>query len=295
MSPSLKVPRDVALSDWVEQARADPVRHRERQVTEILLYAIGITPQLKNTLVLKGGILMSLAHGSYRQTGDVDFTATVEPEPYASALKEALNRALPRAAADIGYVDLVCAVQRFHYKPRPEGFADFAAPALQLAIGYAERGGRAEAQLKGGVSPRVLQVDISFRERVIRAAELVIEAPEVTIQTYAVEEIIAEKFRALLQQPLRNRSRRQDVFDIDWLIERYQPDATMRTTILQALLAKSADRAMSPRPNSLDVPEVKDRAKAEWNTLRVEIGNRLPEFDATFARVAAFYAGLPWE
>jgi hypothetical protein len=295
MSQPLTVPRNVALSEWVEQARADPIRYRERQVTEILLHSIGITPQLRDTLVLKGGILMSLAHGSYRQTGDVDFTAITEPEPYASLLRETLNQALPRAAVDIGYVDLVCAVQRFHYKPRPEGFADFATPALQLTIGYAERGGRAEEQLKLGKSPRVLQVDISFRERVVYPTELVIEEPEVTIQAYTIEEIIAEKFRALLQQPLRNRGRRQDVFDIDWLIDRYRPDAATKATIFEALLAKAADRSISPEALSLDVPEVKDRAKAEWNTLRLEIGNRLPDFEETFARVSKFYASLPWD
>lgn len=295
MSLTLTVPHNVLLAEWVEQVRSDPVRHRERQITEILLHAIGMTPKLKDTLVLKGGVLMSLAHGSYRQTGDVDFTAVADPEPYASLLRQTLDKALQRAAAEIGYVDLACAVQRLEYKPRAEGFAQFTAPALKLTIGYAERGGPDEERFNIGMSSRVLQVDISFRERVVHPTELVIEEPQVVIQAYAVEEIIAEKLRALLQQPLRNRTRRQDVFDIDWLIERYPPDATMRAAVLGALRAKSDDRSVNPQANSLNVPEVKDRAKAEWETMRLEVGNKLPDFEDAFARIAAFYESLPWD
>jgi hypothetical protein len=87
------VPRHIGITAWIDQARADPVRHVERQVTAILLHAVGITPELRASLVLKGGILMSIAHGSYRQTGDVDFTAITDPEPYASRLKQVLDQA----------------------------------------------------------------------------------------------------------------------------------------------------------------------------------------------------------
>ena len=105
MQDSQSVPIEVTLSSWVAEASADPVKHQERQVTEILLHAIGISALLQEALVLKGGILMSLVHGSYRQTGDIDFTAIVDPEPYAQELKATLNRALVRAAADLGYTD----------------------------------------------------------------------------------------------------------------------------------------------------------------------------------------------
>jgi predicted nucleotidyltransferase component of viral defense system len=293
MSQSLTIPRKVIIAEWVEQARADPVRHMERQVTEILLHAIGITPILNDTLVLKGGILMSLAHGSSRQTGDVDFTAIVDPQPYAGQLRGLLDQALQRAAASLGYLDLVCAVQRFEYKPRPDEFEAFRAPALKLTIGYARRGEADEARLRDRRSTKALQIDVSFRERVLQATELVIDQPEVSIRTYAPEEIIAEKLRALLQQPGRDRSRRQDVYDIDWLVERYGPDEDMKAKILHGLITKSADRDLVPTIESFDDPEVKRRAQIDWDTLRLEIGD-LPEFDPTFGRVVAFYKSLPW-
>lgn len=294
MSTPLKVPHNVIIAQWVDQAAADPVRHRERQVTEILLHAIGITPELRKTLVLKGGILMSLAHGSYRQTGDVDFTAVVDPQPYASLLRSQLDAALARAAAGLGYVDMALAVQRFEYLPRADGFETFQAPALKLTIGYARRGSPAERHLKDRRSPHALQVDISFNEQVVHAAELQIDGAEVTIRAYDVAEIIAEKLRALLQQPLRNRSRRQDVFDIDWLVRQYAPDKTQQSAILHSLCAKSEDRDVVITPESLEQPAVRERAQREWNTLKMEIGAALPPFDEAFARVNAFYRTLPW-
>ncbi len=288
------VPRHIGLTAWIDQARADPVRHVERQVTAILLHAVGITPELRASLVLKGGILMSIAHGSYRQTGDVDFTAITDPEPYASRLKQVLDQALPAAAAELGFVDLVCVVQRFEYRPRQHEFADAPVPGLQLAIGYARRGTSDEARLKARRSTRVLQIDISFREQVVHPSELQLEDTEVTIQAYDIEDIIAEKYRALLQQVIRNRSRRQDVYDIDWLLSRYTPDVAMQAEILATLLKKAEGRDLIPTPASIDNPEVGERAAREWDTMRLEIGSRLPDFDETFAKVAAFYRNLPW-
>lgn len=294
MSEILSLPRNVVLTTWVEQAKADPIKYLERQVTEILLHAIGITEALRDSLVLKGGVLMSVLHGSYRQTGDVDFTAVVDPEPYAELLKDVLNRALTRAAADLGYTDLQCAVQRFNYAQGKEGFAEKMAPALNVSIGYAKTGTSDAKRLAEGKSTRILQLDISFKEQVINMTEIIIEEPDVSIQTYGVEEIIAEKLRATLQQVIRNRSRRQDIFDIHWLIERYRPDDEMKARILGAFLAKADDRGMQPTRDALDDPAIQERSAKEWETMALEIGGRLPKFADTFESVRVFYHSLPW-
>ncbi len=55
---------DVDIRAWVEAARANPTLYRNRQVTEIVLATIGLTPSLATTLVLKGGALMALAFNS---------------------------------------------------------------------------------------------------------------------------------------------------------------------------------------------------------------------------------------
>ena len=109
---------DVDVASWVEAARNDPVRYRDRQVTEIVLAAIGLSPSLRDTLVLKGGALMALAFKSERVTGDVDFTAQAEPEGFAEALAEEFNAILPKAAVKLGYLDLICRVQTIRKMPR---------------------------------------------------------------------------------------------------------------------------------------------------------------------------------
>lgn len=155
--------------------------------------------------------------------------------------------------------------QRFDYQPRPQGFAEATAPALAVTIGHAKRGSSHERRLKDGRSTRVVRIDLSVREHVANATELTLSGTAVSVQAYAVEDIIAEKLRAPLQQVTRNRSCRQDIFDI-----------------------------IDPSIDPLDAPEVKERSQREWETMRLEIGAKLPEFEPTFVRVMAFYRSLPW-
>jgi len=84
------------------------------------------------------------------------------------------------------------------------------------------------------------------------------------------------------------------VYDIDYLVKLYQPDDAMRANVLRALTIKSDDRDLEIGPDSFENPEVSDRARAEWESMRMEIGGLLPPFDEAFARVAAFYKALPW-
>lgn len=293
MSEQEIIPRDVALKHWVEQARADPERYRDRQVIEILLHAIGITQELKATLLLKGGTLMSLAFGSTRSTDDVDFTARARPEPFTGNLRDQLDTALRRSSAALGYADLVTRVQRIDKRPRPDNFetADF--PGLQITIASAERGTPEEKHLLRGQGLRVLDVDISFNEPVVSTQEIRLDDPKVTIQAYSLVEVIAEKLRALLQQITRGRYRRQDIYDIDWLLNSVPAESVDGAAILHAFLEKSRARGLSPTRKCLRDPKVKQHAEQEWKSMALEIGD-LPPFDECFERVCIFFEALPW-
>src|SRR5882672_1872302 len=96
---------DVDVRAWVETSRSDPTRYRDRQVTEIVLAAIGLAPSLHTNLVLKGGAVMALAFKSSRVTGDVDFTSMVEPAYLTEKLTPELNELLPKTAIKLGYLD----------------------------------------------------------------------------------------------------------------------------------------------------------------------------------------------
>jgi len=290
-----QLPLDLPIAAWVDAAKADPVRYRDRQVTYALLSAIGLTPELKETMLLKGGALMMLGFNSPRGTQDVDFTVEADPEPFASEFANHLNPALRRAIATLGYIDLVCRVQTIKKRPHPQIFEETPVPALTITLAHAQRGTNEEKRLNAGQAARVLQVDLSFKEPIFNAAEARLDKPAVTIRTYALEEVIAEKLRALLQQHERNRARRQDVFDIAFLAETASLDADAKHKILKALIEKSAARDIDITKSSIDLPEVAERAASQWETLRQELEEgELPPFAEAFESVRALYRSLPW-
>lgn len=285
---------DVDLRVWVEAARADPVLLRDRQVTEVVLTAIGLSPDLQGALILKGGTLMAIAFNSPRGTGDVDFSANVEPGEFTERLTLELDRVMLQAAQKLGYPDLVCRVQGLVRRPRPQFFEDAEFPALEVRVASARRGDVGQMQaLAERRAARVLKVEISFRDQVYDYQELVLIGANVAVQAFSPIEIVAEKFRALLQQPLRNRNRRQDVYDLCFLVDHHAFDAEACADIHRILLAKARSRGIEPAVGSISDPDVVERARRDWGTLRLEV-NELGDFDERFAVVQGFYEALPW-
>lgn len=285
--------RTVDIRPWIDRARRDPLAFVERQATEIVLTAIGSLPGYGSRIFLKGGILMAVVYESPRGTADLDFTTDLQPSlDLAGRLREELDRALPRAAARLGYPDLVLQVQTVRERPRPLGSPGTSFPALSVKIAYARRG-QGDQRLASGQAPHVIDLEVSFNEPV-HAVEVIRLGPHgATFSAYALTDLIAEKFRALLQQVGRNRYRRQDVYDIAHLATRFPPDDGERKAILDSFLAKCAARNIVPTAASISDPEVVARACAEWGTLAQEIGE-LPDFDMCLGKVEALYRSLPW-
>lgn len=284
---------DIDVRSWVEAARADPQLHRDRQVTEVVLAAIGLSPSLRDGLVLKGGTLMALAFQSNRVTGDMDFSAQADPAGFDDLLRTELNASLGPAAIQLGYLDLVCRVQGVKRRPRPELFEDADFPALEVKIGSALRHTPQEQLLAEGKAARILLVEISFRDQVYAFQELHLEKPAVGVRAFTLEELIAEKLRALLQQPIRRRNRRQDVYDIAFLLDRHALDELALQRIHHTLVEKCRTRGIDAARASIEDPEIRERAEREWGTLRLEISD-LGSFDERFERVLDLYRSLPW-
>jgi predicted nucleotidyltransferase component of viral defense system len=287
-------PDPIEIADWVDQARNDPVLHLERQATEIILNAIGLAPPLSNTVMLKGGILMGVVHHSPRQTADLDFTTTLEPEiEVIDTIRNALNESLPRASANLGYPDIACKVQSITRRPTAKNFASASFPSLEITVAYAHRNSPQHRHLVSGNCTDVVSLDLSFNEY-IYDVEVVRLGPEgARLQVYSLLDLIAEKLRALLQQTIRNRNRRQDVYDIALLSRKYNLNSNEKKHLLEAFRGKCRAREIEPDPQSLKDPELVKRARAEWETLAIELGE-LPPFDECFAVVEQLYESLPW-
>lgn len=287
-------PHLVDIRSWVDRARRDPVAYAERQATEIVLSAVGSLPGYGSRIFLKGGILMAVVYESPRGTADIDFTTDLQASPdLPGKLRDALNRELPRAAARLGFPDSVLRVQTVREQPRRFETPNLRYPALDLTVAYAKRGSNLERRVLVGQGTQVIKLEVSFNEPV-HAIEIVrfgAEGP--SFSAYTLTELIAEKLRALLQQVTRNRYRRQDVYDIAFLAERFALDDGERAAILEAFLDKCAARGITPTIDSIGDSGVKERARSEWDTLRQEIG-QVPDFDECFGKVDALYRALPW-
>ncbi len=287
----------VDIAGWIDKSKADPAAYTERQATEIFLVALGMTRPYSHEIFLKGGVLMGVVYESPRQTGDIDFTAISQPDPaIADHLKVALNRSLPRASAALGYPDLMCAVQSCRYFPSEKMFPKATGPALKLHVGYARRGSPQEKLFLSGKATNILEIDISFKEPVHAIQIVQLGDSNATVCAYSLNDLIAEKLRALLQQEKRDRNRRQDIYDIASLLKKFSLDEGEKAQLLALLREKCAARRINcpePEPHSLSMPEVKERARKEWDTLAIEIGE-LPDFDECFIIVDVFYRSLPW-
>ena len=147
--------------------------------------------------------------------------------------------------------------------------------------------------LQKGRAANVLNADISFKESVGGIQLLKLGNSNTTIGAYSLMDVIAEKLRALLQQEKRNRYRRQDIYDLNLLIQRFKFDVDEKNRLHKLLLEKCHARDVFPSETSLEQEEIIRRAKSEWNTLELEIGE-VPDFDECFNVVNQFYKSLPW-
>jgi predicted nucleotidyltransferase component of viral defense system len=287
--------RIVDIKPWIDRARHDPLAYVERQSTEVVLAAIGSLPGYGSHIFLKGGTLMAVVYESPRGTADLDFTTDLKASPdLAAKLREELDRALPRATARLGYPDLVLRVQTVKERPYPFGSPGMSFPALDVKIAYARRG-QGDRRLASGQAPHVVDIEVSFNEPIhaVEVIRLGVGGP--SFSAYTLTDLIAEKFRALLQQITRHHItyRRQDVYDIAHLVTRFQLDASERAAILESFRDKCAARGIVPAIDSMRHPAVVSQARSDWETIRQEIGN-LPDFDDCFTKVEALYRSLPW-
>ncbi len=276
------------MISWVEEAPENQLEFR--QAVHIILSTITRDPDLNGAMVMKGGILMGIRYWSPRFTTDIDFSSTrslaeLDPE----TIRKALNSGMALASAGFDY-DIDCRVQGCKVNPpnRPE--ASF--PSIELRIGFAYKGTPKHERLMQGQSPSVVSIDFSLNERILEVERLQI-GEEDFLSTYSLDDLVAEKFRSLLQQVVRNRFRRQDVYDLNLLLA--QEEQRMNPAmILNSLKEKAASRGIEVSINSLENPEIRRRAQEEYHTLADEVAGQLPDFDTAYAHLIRFYRSLPW-
>lgn len=243
---------------------------------------------------MKGGVLLALGYSSSRYTQDIDFSTAVRlPEFDKGRFKSRLDNGLLFAVENLGY-GLDCRIQGIEQKPAREE-ASF--PTIQTRIGYAYKSKPAEhRRLLAGMATKVVKLDYSLNEPVGHVELYELEDGN-EIRTYGLIELIAEKYRALLQQEVRDRMRGQDVYDLYYLFTLHPDlvaDEETKQKILKRLVEKSKIRNLSVSSESLANADIRRRTKEDYKNRSSEIEEGLPPFETLYERVEDFYRSLPW-
>lgn len=284
--------RKVDLEQWVNSA--SPEKLEFRQAVHTTLLAIGSQHKLSTKMAIKGGMLLAIKYNSDRFTRDIDFsTSQKASELDQESVRANLEQGLIEAIEKLDY-GLDCRIQSF--KIQPSHIDNPTYPELRITIGFAYKGSRKHKRLLSGKSTDTVKIDYSLNEPIPNLEWLDI-GDEEKIIAYSFADLIAEKYRAFLQQSEeeRNRQRRQDIYDLYLLLKiDLKIDKAKKKIILDSLLIKSKARNLNPNIKSIDNPELIKRAKNVYPTLSDEVEGKLPEFDKIFSIVSSFYKSLPW-
>ena len=279
------------IQTWVNNSK-DKANKEFREAVHTILSAIASDRNLKANMILKGGILLAIRYQSHRYTKDIDFSTEKTPggDITAEKIRDSLNHNLAQMVEELDY-DLDCRVQSSIIQPKSPKSTY---PSIKLKIGYAYKGTPKHKRLLTLKSTDVISIDYSLNETTPNIENLILDSGE-ELLTYTLTDLIAEKYRSLLQQVVRNRNRRQDVYDLNLLIDHLNDiDEAEKMEILKCLIRKSRGRNINPDINSFNDPEIKSRAKSNYETLEDEVDGDLPDFDDLFENVSKFYKSLPW-
>jgi len=283
------------IEQWVEKA-PDSSQKEFRQAIHTILAAISSDPKLNASMVLKGGILLAIRYASDRFTKDIDLSTDqkLSSDFTLDIIVDTLNNSLALTVEELDY-SLDCRVQSAKKDPKDE---DATFPSIKLRIGYAYKGTPKHKRLLNLSSSTAISIDYSLNESIPNVEEITISSSteDRNLLAYSLSDLIAEKYRSLLQQESRNRERRQDIYDIILVEEQVgEFSSAEKLKIMCSLITKCRARGIEPDDSSIDSAELKKRAQAQYHTLADEIPGDLPDFDQLFAKAQKLYKSLPWE
>lgn len=280
----------INLTAWVD-AEEQPDRKIFRQAVQLVLRAIAQSPTLSPIMIMKGGVLLAIRYHSSRFTRDIDFSTSKRiQEVDVPALLGSIGEALASVSADNEHA-MVLRLQSYAVKPpnRPE--ASF--PTLQMSIGYASRlEPRALKRLQSTGSAQVVQIDYSFNEWASGTEQQPVDGGNLLM--YPFHDLVAEKLRSVLQQPIRGRERYQDIYDLFLLLDN-PIDANDRAEILAKLIEASRDRQVPVHQTAMRDEKVIQLSRSQYaSVLPGLVSGPLPDFDIAYATVQDFFESLPW-
>jgi predicted nucleotidyltransferase component of viral defense system len=241
-----------------------------------LLAAISSHHELQSLWIFKGGTCIKKTYfETYRFSEDLDFTLVPEAPYTEAAILEQLQ-ATARIAAEMSGLELPLELVRVLPRHNKAGQATF-----QGRLYY--RGPLQRMQNYASIIFDITNDETVFAEPVPRTVFHPYSdglPADVAVQCYSLEELLAEKTRALYQ-----RTRPRDLYDVVYLLENCI-DAIDRAEAQRIFGAKCESKGL-PIPSSEDLlllVQQNEELKADWaNMLAHQLPN-LPMIDDILAR-----------
>lgn len=250
------------LDAWRGRAGTTLDEARKRFMQFVVLEGIAAS-RWRDLLCFKGGNALRFIYRNPRSTIDLDFTAAGPAFPDdAGRIRDLLTESVSRIANNFGVKARSQRVRR-----NPPG-SDKTTPTYEASVAYQFPGDRHFADFESWLRPlpTVVELEISLNDEVCETGPAQLHPDlDFTIRACTLEDIIAEKLRALLQQRLRNRNRRQDVYDIARAVAN-PLQAIDRVKVASFFIRKCRARSIEPRRSAFD-EDIRRRAEYDYAML----------------------------
>ncbi|MHB8577966.1 MAG: nucleotidyl transferase AbiEii/AbiGii toxin family protein [Dehalococcoidia bacterium] len=277
-----------SLPMWAQEYGLSAAEARERFAQGAALRVIANSRELTALLVFKGGNALDFVWLPNRSTKDLDFSV-LDADAGGDITESRLQALIAAAFTDsAAAVEATFKLQRLRRNP-PGPARAFA--TYQMSIGYAlpDQPALIVRLERGLTSPHVVIVEVSVNEIVCGAAPVDVGAAN-KLRVSTIEDIVAEKLRALLQQPVRNRKRPQDLLDIASILASGLP--LDRRLVAEFMARKSEAREVSVSRAAFRAPELIERTRAGYDDLRQSTRVCFIAFDEALAALLAFIDSL---
>ncbi|WIG94326.1 nucleotidyl transferase AbiEii/AbiGii toxin family protein [Myxococcus sp. SDU36] len=268
---------------WAKENSRPFTEARNRFAQGAILRAIASSNWLSRILVFKGGNALDFVWQPNRSTKDLDFSS-IESGLTADDIQKHLGRALEQTGRSLG---ISFRIQKIDRQP-PGPNRTFV--TYQVSVGFALEDdlNNRDRIARGDPSKAVIPIDISLNEPVC-GDELVEIHGLARLRVSTVDDIIAEKLRALLQQPIRKRNRCQDLLDIAMLVRTHPEINHIR--IAEYLHRKAHARGVPVSHAAFDNPEVSQLARVDYDSLKQTARTFIP-FEEAWLELRALVAQL---
>jgi len=254
-----------SLPAWARAHTIAMTEARRRFAQYVMLRAIATSRGLSAVLVFKGGNALDFMWQPNRSTLDLDFS-TAQVVTDLSREAERLRALFMGALTSVGPpFGVFCRIAKIEQRP-PGQDKTFVTYLVRVAYALPDQGPlRQRMETDRTYGPQHIDLEISVNEPICADERWDIEGTH-PLRISTVEDIVAEKLRALLQQPIRNRTRPQDLLDIAVILR--QGTVLDRGHVADFLIRKAAARDIPVSRAAFHHPAIMERARQGYDELK---------------------------